>query len=174
MKLDPKLDTFPKLLINRKQTTPDRPAIREKDFGIWQTWTWSQVVDEVRSLACGLAASGFRRGDKLAIVGDNRPRLYWGMAAAQSLGGIPVPLYQDSVAQEMEYVINHADVRFALVEDQEQVDKLLEISDRCPKLEYIFYDDPRGMRHYSIDHLESYDRSDSGRPKNSKVKIRPI
>ena len=157
MKLDPKLDTFPKLLLNRKQTTPDRPAIREKDFGIWQTWTWSQVVDEVRSLACGLAASGFRRGDKLAIIGDNRPRLYWGMAAAQSLGGIPVPLYQDSVAQEMEYVINHADIRFALVEDQEQVDKLLEISDRCPKLKYIFYDDPRGMRHYSIDNLESYD-----------------
>ena len=157
MKLDPKLDTFPKLLFNRKKLTPDRPAIREKDFGIWQTWTWAQVATEVRSLACGLAASGFQRGDKLAIVGDNRPRLYWGMAAAQSLGGIPVPLYQDSVAEEMEYVINHADIRFALVEDQEQVDKLLEIIERCPKLEYIYYDDPRGLRHYSIDKLASFE-----------------
>ncbi len=157
MKIDPKLDTFPKLLIDRKSKTPERPAIREKDFGIWQTWNWAQVADEVRSLACGFASMGFQRGDKLAIVGDNRPRLYWGMAAAQSLGGVPVPLYQDSVAQEMEYVINHADVRFALVEDQEQVDKLLEIAERCPKLEFIIYDDPRGMRHYSIDHLQSYD-----------------
>ncbi len=164
MKLEANLDTFPKLLLNRKSLTPDRPAIREKDFGIWQTWTWAQVADEVRSLTCGLAALGFQRGDKLAIIGDNRPRLYWGMAAAQSLGGIPVPLYQDSVAQEMEYVINHADVRFALVEDQEQVDKLLEISDRCPQLEHIIYDDSRGMRHYSVDHLESYQRLiESGR-----------
>ncbi len=158
MKLDPKLDTFPKLLFNRKLLTPDQAAIREKDFGIWQTWTWTEVADEVRLLACALAASGFQRGDKLAIVGDNRPRLYWGMAAAQSLGGIPVPLYQDSVAQEMEYVINHADIRFALVEDQEQVDKLLEISRSCPKLEYIFFDDPRGLRHYSIDKLQSYEQ----------------
>ncbi len=158
MKLDPKLDTFPKLLFNRKQLTPDRAAIREKDYGIWQTWTWAEVAAEVRSLACGLAASGFQRGDKLAIVGDNRPRLYWGMAAAQALGGIPVPLYQDSVAQEMEYVINHADIRFALVEDQEQVDKLLEIFERCPKLEFICYDDPRGLRHYSMDKLLSYEQ----------------
>ncbi len=157
MKLDPTSDTFPKLLFNRQSLTPHRPAIREKDFGIWQTWTWGQVADEVRSLAGGLAAAGFQRSDKLAIIGDNRPRLYWGMAAAQSLGGIPVPLYQDSVAQEMEYVINHADVRFALVEDQEQVDKLLEISARCPNLEFIFYDDARGMRHYSVDRLSSYD-----------------
>ena len=157
MNVDPKLDTFPKLLFNRKELTPDSPAIREKDFGIWQTWTWQQVANEVRGLACGLAASGFRRGDKLAIIGDNRPRLYWGMAASQCLGGIPVPLYQDSVAEEMEYVINHADVRFALVEDQEQVDKILEISERCPKLEFIFYDDPRGLRHYSVSNLRDYE-----------------
>ena len=156
MKLDPNLDTFPKLLFNRKKLTPDRPAMREKDYGIWQTWTWAEVADEVRSLACALAATGFERGDKLAIVGDNRPRLYWGMAASQVLGGVPVPLYQDSVAEEMEYVINHADIRFALVEDQEQVDKILEIAERCPKLEYIFYDDPRGLRHYTVDRLYSY------------------
>ena len=157
MEIDNNLDTFPKLLFHRKNITPDRPAIREKDFGIWQTWTWAQTADEVHSIACGLAAAGFRRGDKLAIVGDNRPRLYWGMAAAQCLGGIPVPLYQDSVAQEMEYVINHADIRFALVEDQEQVDKFLEIADRCPKLESVFYDDPRGLRDYSDGNLHDYE-----------------
>ena len=143
--------------MHRKEVSPDRPAIREKDYGIWQTWTWAQVADEVRSIACGLAASGFRRGDKIAIVGDNRPRLYWGMSAAQCLGGIPVPLYQDSVAQEMEYVINHADVRFALVEDQEQVDKLLEIAPKCPKLEQIYFDDPRGLAHYKPKNLHTYE-----------------
>ena len=158
MKLDSNLDTFPKLLFNRKKISPNQPAIREKDFGIWQTWTWAQVVEEVDTVAHGLAAAGFCRGDKLAIVGDNRPRLYWGMAAAQCLGGIPVPLYQDSVAQEMEYVINHADVKFALVEDQEQVDKMLEISPKCPKLKHIYYDDPRGLRHYKIDYLVEYEQ----------------
>lgn len=157
MKIDPNLDTFPKLLMNRKVLSSDRPAIREKDFGIWQTWNWAQVCDEVRNLACGLAAAGFKRGDKLAIVGDNRPRLYWGMAAAQCLGGVPVPLYQDSVVQEMEYVINHADVRFALVEDQEQVDKILELAPNCPKLEQIYYDDPRGLAHYTPKNLHTYD-----------------
>ncbi len=155
METDSKLDTFPKLLFNRRQLTPDRPAMREKDFGIWQTWTWGEVADEVKGVACGLASAGFERGDKLAIVGDNRPRLYWGMAAAQCLGGIPVPLYQDSVAQEMEYVINHADVKYALVEDQEQVDKLLEILPNCPALKHVYYDDPRGLRHYRLDSLRS-------------------
>lgn len=156
MKADPNLNTFPKLLLNRKKISPDRPAIREKDFGIWQTWTWAEVVEEVQTIANGLAAAGFSRGDKLAIVGDNRPRLYWGMAAAQCLGGIPVPLYQDSVAQEMEYVINHADVKFVLVEDQEQVDKMLEISPKCPELKHIYYDDPRGLRHYEHENLVAY------------------
>ncbi len=120
-------------------------------------WTWHEVAAEVERIACGLAAEGFKRGDKFAIVGDNRPRLYWGMAAVQCLGGIPVPLYQESVAQEMEYVIDHADIRFALVEDQEQVDKLLEVSENCPRLERIYFDDPRGMRHYRGDNLCSYD-----------------
>ncbi len=157
MDIDPKLDTFPKYLIHRAQVSPDLAAIREKDFGIWQTSTWAEVAREVRSIACGLASEGFRRGDKLAIVGDNRPRLYWGMAAAQSLGGIPVPLYQDSVAQEVEYVIDHADVKFALVEDQEQVDKLLEIYDNCPNLKKIYYDDTRGLRDYNQKDLFDYD-----------------
>ena len=132
-----KLDTFPRLLLHHAATRPGQPAIREKDLGIWQTWTWSEVADEVRALACGLAAQGFRRGSTLAIIGDNRPRLYWAMAAAQCLGGIPVPLYQDAVAQEMVYVFQNAEIAFAVVEDQEQVDKLLEILPQCPTLAHI-------------------------------------
>jgi long-chain acyl-CoA synthetase len=151
------LDTFPKLLLDRAKTTGSKPAIREKDYGIWQTWTWSQVADEVRALACGLAAKGFKRGDKLAVIGDNRPRLYWAMCAAQCLGGVPVPMYQDSVAQELRYVVEHAEVRFALAEDQEQVDKLLEIKDRYPKLELIIYDDSRGLRNYKQEYLYDFE-----------------
>jgi len=149
--------TFPRLLLRHAAERARAPAIREKDFGIWQTWTWSQVLAEVRALACGLDAMGFRRGAKLAIIGDNRPRLYWAMAAAQALGGVPVPLYQDAVADEMAYVLDNADASFAIVEDQEQVDKLLEIRARCPQLTHIVYDDPRGLRHYSAPHLHSYE-----------------
>src|SRR3546814_3504954 len=96
-------DTFPKLLEHHRQARPDRPAIREKDFGVWQTYSWSQVAAEVRDLAAGLLSLGVRRGDKVAIVGDNRPRLYWTITAVQALGGIPVPLYQDAVADEIAY-----------------------------------------------------------------------
>ena len=151
------LDTFPRLLLNHARVRADRPAMREKDLGIWQTWTWAQVADEVRTIACGLAELGFRRGDNLAIIGDNRPRLYWSMCAAQCLGGVPVPMYQDAVAQEMEFVLQDSEIRFAVVEDQEQVDKLLEIRERCPKLEHILFDDPRGMRHYRQTFLQSLD-----------------
>ncbi|HET7098572.1 MAG TPA: AMP-binding protein [Casimicrobiaceae bacterium] len=157
MPTTPGLDTFPRLLLHHAATRGRHPAIREKDLGIWQTWTWSQVEDEVRALACGLAAQGFKRGMNLAIIGDNRPRLYWAMAAAQVLGGVPVPLYQDAVATEMVYVLNDAEVHFAIVEDQEQVDKLLEIRDRCPTLEHIIFDDPRGLRHYMQDFLHGFD-----------------
>ena len=122
--------------------------MREKDLGIWQAWTWSEAAQQVRALACGLAAMGFRRGDNLAIIGDNRPELYWAMNAAQALGGVAVPLYQDAIADEMAYILDNADIRFAVVEDQEQVDKLLEIKARLPKLETIIYEDGRGMRHY--------------------------
>jgi long-chain acyl-CoA synthetase len=127
----------------------DRPATREKYLGIWQTWNWSQVAEEVRAIACGLAELGFKRGDNLAIIGDNRPRLYWSMCAAQMLGGVPVPMYQDAVAAEMAFVLTDGAIRFAIVEDQEQVDKLLEIKEQCPDLAHILYDDARGMRHYT-------------------------
>jgi len=149
-------DTFPKLLLEHAQLRPGRPANREKDYGIWQSWSWAEVAAEVEALACGLAAMGFRRGDKLAIIGDNRPRLYWAIAATQALGGIPVPIYQDSIADEMAFVLDHAEVRFAVAEDQEQVDKLVEIKERCPLLERVIFSDPRGMRHYDQHWLDDY------------------
>ena len=142
------LDTFPKLLAENALVRGDRPASREKDYGIWLSWTWSQVAEEVRAIACGLAALGVKRGDKVAICGDNRPHLYWSMTAVQALGAIPVPVYQDSVADEMLYIYEHAEAKFAIVENQEQVDKLLEIRDRTPALEHIVYKFPRGMRNY--------------------------
>ncbi len=153
----PALDTFPKLLLDRARRHGDRPAMREKELGIWQSWSWAAAAREVEDFATGLAGLGFRRGDKLGIAGDNRPRLYWAMTAAQCLGGVPVPVYQDSVAAEMEFVLAHAEVRFILAEDQEQVDKLLSIRERLPLLEAIVYDDPRGMRHYAYPFLHAFD-----------------
>ncbi|MDQ6916554.1 MAG: AMP-binding protein [Pseudomonadota bacterium] len=152
-----RLNTFPRLMIEHASLRPNAPATREKDLGIWQTWTWAQVADQVRALACGLAASGFKRGMHLAVIGDNRPRLYWSMAAAQSLGGIAVPMYQDAPAVEFAYVLNDAEIVYAVVEDQEQVDKILEARAQVPSLKHIYYDEPRGLRHYedvtSLDRL---------------------
>ena len=150
------LDTFPKLLALNARRFADRHAAREKEYGIWQSWTWSELRTEVERFACGLSALGFEGGDKLAILGSNRPRLYGAMCATQALGGVPVPMYQDSVAQELQFVLEHAEARFALAEDQEQVDKLLEIKERCPSLEFVVYDDPRGMRHYDQPYLHAY------------------
>ena len=152
-------DTFPKLLGYQARTRPDRAASREKTYGIWQSWTWGEVENNVRALACGLHVLGVERGDKVAIIGDNRPRLYWTFVAAQALGAVPVPVYQDAVAEEMRFVLDHAEIRFAVAEDQEQVDKLIEIMPRCPKLEHIVYEDPRGMRHYDHAHMSSYDQA---------------
>ena len=151
------LDTFPKLLMYHARVRGDAPAIREKDLGIWQTWTWNQLADEVRLLAGGLAALGLKRGEHFALVGDNRPRLYAAMAAGQCLGAIPVPLYQDAIATEMAFPIQNASIALAFAEDQEQVDKLLEIAPQCPTLARIIYDDPRGMRRYAGDHLVAYE-----------------
>jgi long-chain acyl-CoA synthetase len=152
------LDTFPKLLMHHARVRGEMPAIREKDLGIWQTWSWKEFADEVRALACGLAAEGFKRDDHLAIVGDNRPRLYAAMCAAQALGGVPVPMYQDAVAAEMAFPIQNAGITHALAEDQEQVDKLLEIRPKCPTLTRIYYDDPRGLRHYAQPELMAYEK----------------
>jgi long-chain acyl-CoA synthetase len=154
---DTNLDTFPKLLASHVKLRPTQDAIREKDLGIWQSWTWAEAAAEIRALACGLATLGLKRGDKLAIIGDNRPRLYWGMTAAQALGAVPVPLYQDAVADEMAYVLDNADVKIALVEDQEQVDKMLEVHERCPKVEHVIFDDTRGLRHYEQEFLHDFE-----------------
>ncbi|HYR01612.1 MAG TPA: AMP-binding protein, partial [Casimicrobiaceae bacterium] len=163
-------DTFPRLLLHHAAVRPEHPATREKDLGIWQTWSWRQVADEVRALACGLAAQGFRRGMHLAIIGDNRPRLYWSMLAAQALGGIPVPMYQDAPAAEFVFVLNDAEIAYAIVEDQEQVDKMLEARPQVPTLAHIYYDDPRGLRNYegvtSFERLQEagreFDRANPG------------
>src|SRR5499425_2108998 len=155
--MEERLDTFPRLLAHHARVRPDHPATREKDLGIWQTWTWAQVAAEVRALACGLAAQGFKRGTHLAIIGDNRPRLYWSMTAAQALGGVPVPMYQDAPAVEFVYVLNDAEIAYAVVEDQEQVDKMLEAMPQVPSLKHLYYDDARGLRKYegvtSVDQL---------------------
>ena len=149
-------DTVPKLLIRNAKQFGERDAMRFKDLGIWQSFTWGQTRDEIRALALGLRKLGIERGDVVAIVGDNRPRLYWAFTAVQSLGGIPVPMYQDSVADEMAYVLDHAGVKMAVVQNQEQVDKLLSVSDRVPSLQRIVYDDPRGLRDYDHSRLHEY------------------
>ena len=148
-------DTFPKLLDAAMATRADRPAFREKSLGIWQTWTWRAWRDDVHAIAAGLHGLGLRRGQTLAIVGDNRPLLYGAICAAQCLGAIPVPVYQDAVADEMGFVLGHGEARIAVAEDQEQVDKLLSIGARAPALERIVYDDPRGLRDYDHARLDS-------------------
>jgi len=150
------LDTFPKLLLEHARVRGAKPAIREKDLGIWQTWTWSRLDGEVAALAAGLARAGLARGAHIAVIGANRPRLYATLIAAQVLGAIPVPFYEDAAAQEMVYVFRDAEIAYAVVEDQEQADKLLEIQPECPALRHVWYDDPRGLRNYHQPSLASY------------------
>ena len=140
--------TFPRLMLEHAARRPLATALREKEYGIWQSLTWQALAAMVKGLACGLHQAGLQRGEHVIVVGANRPRLYASMLAVQSLGAIPVPLYQDAVATEYVFPINNADVRFAVVENQEQVDKLLEIRPDCEKLAHIFFDDPRGLRNY--------------------------
>jgi long-chain acyl-CoA synthetase len=149
--------TFPRLLLQHAAQRPGDPAMREKEYGIWQTHSWAAMAQLVEQVACGLHGAGLRRGEHMVVVGANRPRLYATLLAAQALGAIPIPLYQDAVAAECVFPINNADVRFAFAEDQEQVDKLLEIRSQCPQLCAIFYDEPRGLRKYSEPGLQSLD-----------------
>ena len=149
--------TFPRLLLQHAAQRPADPAMREKEYGIWQTHSWSAMAQLVEHLACGLHLAGLRSGEHMVVVGANRPRLYATMMAVQSLGAVPIPLYQDAAAAECIFPINNAEVRFAFAEDQEQVDKLLEIRPQCPRLEAIWYDDPRGLRKYSESGLDSLD-----------------
>ena len=153
----PGLDTFPKLLLHNARMFTDKDAMREKEFGIWQSWTWSQVAEEVERFALGLQANGVKAGDTVLIIGGNRPRTYWTMCAVQSLGAVPVPTYHDSVASEMQFVIEHSDARVIVAEDQEQVDKILDVKARCPSVELIIYDDPRGMKGYDPQEIKIQD-----------------
>ena len=149
--------TFVQLLMQHAKARPHAPAMREKEYGIWQTLTWSQLAVMVEQLAAGLHQAGLRRGEHMVVVGANRPRLYATMLAVQSLGAIPVALYQDAVAAECEFPINNAQVRFAFAENQEQVDKLLEVRESAPQLTHIYFDDPRGLRNYDQPGLLSMD-----------------
>ncbi|MEM6356062.1 MAG: AMP-binding protein [Pseudomonadota bacterium] len=140
------------------ETRATLPASREKEFGIWQSWTWAEVAAETRQIALGLLSLGFEPGDRVAIIGSNRPHLYWSMVATQMAGGVPVPMYQDAVAEEMVYVLDHAEARFVVAEDQEQVDKVLSVAERLPRLAHILYLNPRGLRNY--DHTTLHALSD--------------
>ena len=148
--------SVPQLLLRNAQTYANRPANREKEFGVWQSWTWSEVEAEVLALALGLRELGLGPGDHMAIVGRNRPYLYWSMVAAQCLGAVPVPLYQDAVAEEMAYVLDHCGAKIVVAQDQEQVDKLLDVQDRLPNIEHVVYLEPRGLRKYDKTRLHSY------------------
>lgn len=150
-------DTFPKLLLRNADIFADRPGMREKEFGIWQTWNWAQILEEVRDFSIGIQTLGISKGKKVAILGGNRPRLYWSILGCQSLNAIPIPIYSDSVADEIAYILEHAEVNFAIVEDQEQVDKILSIAERVPSIERIIYDDARGLRDYDHTTLHSFE-----------------
>ena len=149
--------TFPQLLLKHASERPAAPAMREKEYGIWQAHSWLALAGLVEQLAAGLHQAGLARGEHMVVIGTNRPRLYATMLAVQSLGAIPIPLYQDAVGAECIFPLNNAEVRFAMVEDQEQVDKLIEIRERCPQISNIYYDDPRGLRKYDEPGLNALD-----------------
>jgi len=151
--VDGSLDTLPKFLIHNAKVIGARPAMRHKDLGIWHTWTWAQMLEEVRAFSIGLADLGLKRGDKFTIIGSNRPRLYWAMCAGQALGAVPVPVYADAVADEMAFVLGHAEVTLAVVEDQEQVDKVIAMAERLPRLGRLVYDEQRGLKDYDHSRL---------------------
>ena len=155
----PRTDTLPKLLQRNAEESANAPGIREKTRGVWQTFTWSGYRDVMRDFALGLASLGFKRGDKLSVVGDNRPQLYAAQLSAQALGGMAVPVYQDSIAAELVYVLNHAEVSIIVAEDQEQVDKVLSLKDRLPKLQKVVFDDPRGLWGYDDPLLISFEEA---------------
>jgi long-chain acyl-CoA synthetase len=155
--------TFPRLLMQHAAQRPQAPAMREKEYGIWQTWSWARAAEDVRLMGCSLAALGFQPGQNLAIIGDNRPHLYQAFIAAQSLRGVPVPMYQDAIASEMAFVLQDAEIRFAFAENQEQVDKLLELRESLKDaggglLQHIVFDDPRGLRNYQQEGLIGIER----------------
>ncbi|CUI01591.1 Long-chain-fatty-acid--CoA ligase FadD15 [Leisingera aquaemixtae] len=156
--------SLPALLQRNAAQFANAPAYREKEFGIWQCWTWAETAKEIEALALGLINLGVNEGDFVAIIGRNRPYLYWSMVAAQAVGAVPVPLYQDAVAEEMAYVLGHCGARFVIVGDQEQADKVIEIQDQLHQFEHMIYLDPRGMRKYDHTQLHQFSHiQDQGR-----------
>ena len=141
--------TLPQFLLKNAREHPTAPALREKEKGIWQEWSWADYLGHVRAFALGLVSLGFGREDKLAILSDNRPQVYAAMVAAQVVGGVPVPVYQDAIAREIQHVVEHADAKIVFAEDQEQVDKILELKGSLPKITKVIYEDPKGLRHYT-------------------------
>ena len=165
------LQSIPALLRRNAKSIANAPAYREKELGIWQSWTWSEAEKEVKDMALGFMNLGVGPGDFVAVIGRNRPYLYWAMIAAQMVGAIPVPLYQDAVAEEMTYVLSHCGARFVVAGDQEQVDKVLEIQSELKSFEHMIYLDPRGMRKYDHSRLHAYnDVQEQGRAASDKAK----
>ncbi len=168
---DAGLQSVPALLHRNATTFANAPAYREKEFGIWQSWTWAQTHEQIEALALGLLDLGVAPGDHIAVIGRNRPYLYWSMMAAQMCGAVPVPLYQDAVAEEMAYVLDHCGARFVIAGDQEQVDKVVEVQDRLPMFEQMIYLDPRGLRKYDHGKLHQYSHvQDAGRAKRDELR----
>jgi len=151
-----------------------KPAYREKEFGIWQSWSWAQASTEIDNLSYGLLSLGIKQGDHVAILGRNRPYFYWAMVAIQAAGGVPVPIYQDSVADEVCYVLDHCKARFVFAENQEQVDKVLDIKDQLASLDSLIYLDSRGMRKYDKSNLHDYraiQKQGADQPANMKAEL---
>ncbi|MEL6678804.1 MAG: AMP-binding protein, partial [Pseudomonadota bacterium] len=151
-------ESLPKLMARNASRFPEAPAYRVKEFGIWQSWTWADAYRDMRTLALGLTDLGLQQGEHVAVIGHNRPELYIAMVAVCAAGGVPVPLYQDGVAEEMAYVLDHCGARLVIAHDQEQVDKVMEIADRLPDLRDILFLDPRGLRKY--DRAKLHDMAD--------------
>ncbi len=151
------LDTFPKLLLHNAANWPDAVAMREKDLGIWHEVTWRQYSERVREVALGLHGLGFRRGEVLALIGRNRPNWVWSELAGHALGGMTLGVYADVLAEEAGYLLAYASASIVMAEDEEQVDKLLELKDRIPSVRHIVYHDPRGMRKYDDPRLVSWE-----------------
>ena len=164
------LKSIPALLHRNATEFGDAPAYREKEFGIWQSWSWSETKEEIEALALGLIDLGIAEGDFIAVIGRNRPTLYWSMMAAQMCGAIPVPLYQDAAAEEMAYTLGYCGARFVIAGDQEQVDKVIEVQADLPQFEQMIYLDPRGLRKYDHSKLHQYSHvQDVGRAKRDEL-----
>ena len=150
-------DTLPRLLrSNAAKYGAGKVALREKELGVWQPYSWSDYFEHVHYFTLGLVSLGLAKGDTISIIGDNRPEWLFAELSAQSAGAIGIGLYQDAILKEVSYIINLAESKFIVAEDQEQVDKVLDMGDELTTVKYIVYTDPRGMRKYEDSRLISF------------------